>query len=149
MGFKQLLSVCLSIIIRAVSQTVEWASHLTTWIHWSALNHWQADLWASWHWRMYTAPHSTTPHAQQATNQHIQTHTLKETAKYLLWHPPAVLECRRFNCCTTHKFLLLQKDVSDQFSLLSEEAMCERQWHKGEGEKLEGTKAQKQSECVT
>lgn len=96
MAFRVLIIHSLSVIIRAVNQTAGWAAcRLTTWILWSALNRWQADLWASWLWRTYTAPHSTPTHALQLTKQHTETrwkslqNTCLETSP-LCWNVDAI-----------------------------------------------------------
>lgn len=68
--FNYPLSFCISIIIRAASQTAGWGSPLTTWRHWNALNLWQVDLWASWLWRKYTDATQCSPQVTNHTNKH-------------------------------------------------------------------------------
>lgn len=71
--------LCIIVIIRAVSQTAGWACRPTTSRPWSASNRWQADLWASWLLRTYTAPHNTPAHCPNHSGR---------GCKIPAWKPP-------------------------------------------------------------
>lgn len=92
--------------------------------------------------------HYTTQHmsCKWQINTYKHTHTLEEPTKYLLGHPPAVVECRHYNCHTS--FFCFKKKLATSFSFCLK-TPCVGDSDTKEKWKGKSLKVQKQSVCVT